>query len=587
MPVPPEPPVIVLGVSRSGTRLLKEMLDHHSELAIPPESYFLIPLWDRFRTGRDLEKLLVDLTFVVQLREWGVDPGEVRDRLPGGAGFRDVIRAIYTSYAERRGKRRFGDKTPLYMLYLELLEHAFLRPVYVHIVRDVRDAALSFGAMPEAPPAGLLWPRGLVDFACHWRSQVERARRFGSTVASDRYVELRYEDLVAEPVRKLREICPRLGLTFETSMLDYHRGVDPSEARFANHPRLADPPSPARTSWRERMRPADVERVEAVAGDLLDELGYERAFPRPSGPARARALVTGVSWSGKSATARWWFPVARRSPVWRWNQSRALRQAGFPEPTSAATAAPILTFHALESGPAPDSFPPLLFARGMAALHDAGYTTIGLLDLVACLRAGTPPPERTFVLTFDDGYRSVYERAAPILDRYGWTATLFLVADCLGRVESDSPRELWGRPMLGWREIDEMRSAGFSFGAHTLTHSDLTSLSTAEAEAEVAGSKAGLEAGLGQPVRAFAYPFGRYDERTREIVRLHFECACADRLGLASADSDIHALERVDAHYLRSERLFAGMQAGWFPIYLHARAAPRHIWRSLRRRAAG
>jgi hypothetical protein len=329
MPIPTAPPVVVLGVSRSGTRLLKEMLDHHSDLAIPSESYFLIPLWDRFRAGRDLEKLLVDLSFVVELREWEVDPGEVRARLPDGAGFRDVIGAIYSIYAERRGKRRYGDKTPLYMLHPELLEHAFLRPVYVHIVRDVRDAALSFEAMPEGPPAGWLWPRGLVDFACRWRSQVERVRRFGSTVVADRYVELRYEDLVAEPARKLREICPRLGLTFESSMLDYHRGVDPSDARFANHPRLADPPSPATRSWRDRMTPADVEGVEAVAGDLLEELGYERAFPRPSAPARARGLVVAASGSGKSAAARLLFPIARRSFAWRRKQSRVLRQAGF------------------------------------------------------------------------------------------------------------------------------------------------------------------------------------------------------------------------------------------------------------------
>lgn len=243
---------------------------------------------------------------------------------------------------------------------------------------------------------------------------------------------------------------------------------------------------------------------------------------------------------------------------------------------------PILTFHAIEDGPAPDSFPPDLFARGMARLHGEGYRTIELLDLVECLQTGAPFPERAFVLTFDDGYRSVYERAAPVLARYGWTATVFLVTgERRTGAGSDRLPEMSGRPMLSWREVDEMGKAGLSFGAHTLTHPDLTRLSPGRAEDEVAGSKASIEERLGAPVRAFAYPFGRYDATTREIVRRHFECACSDRLGLVSAGSDIHALERVDAHYLRRERLFAAIATRWFPLYVRTRAAPRRLRRAV------
>jgi peptidoglycan/xylan/chitin deacetylase (PgdA/CDA1 family) len=564
------------------------MLDHHSELAIPPESYFLIPLWDRFRAGRDLEKLLADLAFAIQIREWGVDPESVRARLPKSAAFTDVIRAIYESYAQSRGKRRFGDKTPLYMLHLDLLEHAFERPVYLHIVRDGRDAALSYAAMPQGHPRGWLWPRGLADFACRWRSQVEGARRLGAAVGPDRYVELRYEDLVAKPAKQLSEVCTRIGLTFEDSMLEYHRDAHLSSARLGINPRLAEPPSAAGRSWRERMRPGDVERFEAVAGDLLDELGYERAFPRPSGRARARMLLTEVSWSGKAASMRLSLPVARRSPAWRWKQSRLLRRAGFPVPLNSAPAmAPILVFHAIENSLAPDSFPPDLFARGMAMLQEAGYRTIPLLDLVACLRNGARPPAGSFVLTFDDGYRSVYEHAAPILARYNWTATVFLLGGARPRrAESAGPLEMSGRPLLRWREIDEMRNAGLAFGAHTLTHPDLTRLSAREAEDEIVGSKAALEEMLGERVRAFAYPFGRYDASTREIVRRHFECACSDRLGLVNTGSDAYALERVDAYYLRRDRLFAIVPTLWFPLYVHARAVPRRLRRSLSGRRA-
>lgn len=87
---------------------------------------------------------------------------------------------------------------------------------------------------------------------------------------------------------------------------------------------------------------------------------------------------------------------------------------------------PILTFHALDEGPSVISFSPRLFRRGMARLHDSGYRTLSLLEAVDRLRRGAPFPNRPFVITFDDGYQSVYAEAFPVLQRYGMSATVFL-----------------------------------------------------------------------------------------------------------------------------------------------------------------
>jgi hypothetical protein len=78
-------------------------------------------------------------------------------------------------------------------------------------------------------------------------------------------------------------------------------------------------------------------------------------------------------------------------------------------------------------------------------------------------------------------------------------------------------------------------------------------------------------------VNCFAYPFGRYDQRSREIVQHHFSCACSDKLGLITRDSDLYALERVDAYYLRTDRLFDIMLMRLFPWYIVARSIPRQI----------
>ena len=312
------PPVVVLGVSRSGTTLLKEMLDRHSELAIPSESYFIPQLWDRHGDRPDRDSFVDDLRRLGRVREWGVPPDEVYRRLPPRPSFADAIQAVYRVYAERRGKRRFGDKTPAYMQHLPLLEHAFPGAQYVHIVRDGRDACLSFLAMRRKPRFNWARPRGLGSCACQWALEIGRARRFGAALGASRYLELRYEDLVADPPRWLRRTCAFLGLEFEPAMLEYHRGVD--RTRLLDHPKLAEPPTPGLREWRRQMAPRHVELFEAVAGTVLVAYGYERAYPAPSVAARARAAYECGAFRARLLSWHVSLALVRRSPAWRVRQ---------------------------------------------------------------------------------------------------------------------------------------------------------------------------------------------------------------------------------------------------------------------------
>jgi Sulfotransferase family len=322
------PAVVVLGVSRSGTTLLRHMLDRHSELAIPGESYFIHGLWDRYRRRPDPSALLADLSCLARLREWEVDLETVRRRLPPGADFAEVLQSVYAGYAEARGKRRFGDRTPLYMLYLDALEQAFPRAQYVHIIRDARDAALSFRAMRAPPRGSWAWPHGLYDFAEQWRLEVTGARHFGATVAAGRYLELRYEDLVAAPEPKLREVCDFLGFEFEPAMLEFHRDVQPGQ--FRNHARLREPASPGSRNWRKEMSAAQLRRFEAIAGGLLSELGYQRACAAPSARTRWLAALDRGSCRLRLGIGRRFAWLARRTPLWRLRHRFELWRGGFP-----------------------------------------------------------------------------------------------------------------------------------------------------------------------------------------------------------------------------------------------------------------
>jgi hypothetical protein len=304
------PPVIVLGVGRSGTTLLRVMLDRNSELAIPYESFFVVPLARRHGRRPRLEAFVNDLGRFYQLYEWGIAPEDVRLRLRKGMTTGEAIAAVFEVYAESEGKPRWGDKTPLYMQHLPLIERLFPAAVWVHLVRDGRDAALSFLSLPEGF-SGKTWaqPRTTAQFAARWRTEILAARRLGGP-----YLELRYEDLVTEPERELRRVCEHASLPWEPQMLD-HTGVR-EVAEMPEHRNIAKPPTVGLRDWRNEMSREDALAFEAVAGDVLRDAGYELLEPQADYPTRqgrvelARFATLSKSWSATAA-------AYQRSPLWR------------------------------------------------------------------------------------------------------------------------------------------------------------------------------------------------------------------------------------------------------------------------------
>jgi len=243
---------------------------------------------------------------------------------------------------------------------------------------------------------------------------------------------------------------------------------------------------------------------------------------------------------------------------------------------------PIFTFHTLDDvDRSAIAYPPAGFTRAVETLHQLGSQTLEMDEVAARLRSGASFPPRGMGLTFDDGYRSVYEVAFPLLQRYGLKATVFLAVGRGRSGPSDSLPSMNGRPMLRWGEIRAMHRAGITLGAHTLTHPDLTRLPLHRVQEEIWESKARIEDVLGAPVTCFAYPYGAADQPIRQVVAERFGCACSDRLGLVSSRSDPHALERVDAYYLRAVPLFGMIFTEMFSWYLRARSLPRLIRRRL------
>jgi peptidoglycan/xylan/chitin deacetylase (PgdA/CDA1 family) len=181
------------------------------------------------------------------------------------------------------------------------------------------------------------------------------------------------------------------------------------------------------------------------------------------------------------------------------------------------------------------------FARQLDLLARRGYRGVALRDLLDRPLA----PEARAVLTFDDGYENVLSRALPVLRSHGFTATVFVVTAKIAGV-NDWDGETPGDALLSADGVRALHAAGIEIGSHGATHGVLTGLSDADLAAEVAGSKASLEAVTGAPVVSFCYPYGACDDRVVRAVRAAgYRAATVIRGGISPDLSDPFRLRRV------------------------------------------
>jgi peptidoglycan/xylan/chitin deacetylase (PgdA/CDA1 family) len=148
------------------------------------------------------------------------------------------------------------------------------------------------------------------------------------------------------------------------------------------------------------------------------------------------------------------------------------------------------------------------FERQIAWLHDQGYAGVRMDTLARCMRGEALCPPKPVALTFDDGYEDAFTAALPVLQRYSFSATFYIVSGFVGQAG-----------YMSWEQVAALRDAGMELGAHTIDHLDLRTLDPAEASRQIAQSKADLERSLGVSVASFCYPGGYYDPAIEEIVR--------------------------------------------------------------------
>lgn len=285
-------PFFILGVQRSGTTMLRLMLNNHPRLAVPHESKFILtfqpvlPKYGELTRRENVARLLDDIAEHPAVKAGALIVSKDLILQQPINSYADLVDVIMRSKAEALGKARWGDKTPFYTPSIDILWHLFPQAKIVHLVRDGRDVLLSHQKVS--------WlSNSLPKIAADWRWMATICHKVGSVRGPEWFLEVKYEDLVRQPEATLRRICAFLDEDFAPDMLEYHhtaRQEVPSES-LRWHQSSVESPNPSKLfQWKTQLSRADRVIFEQVAGDTLALFGYELENLESTWGSRARNL---------------------------------------------------------------------------------------------------------------------------------------------------------------------------------------------------------------------------------------------------------------------------------------------------------
>jgi peptidoglycan/xylan/chitin deacetylase (PgdA/CDA1 family) len=216
--------------------------------------------------------------------------------------------------------------------------------------------------------------------------------------------------------------------------------------------------------------------------------------------------------------------------IFDWLEVFWIKLAGIKDNSMFLTSIPILAYHQIIPVASLEGAGPLAisvdqFERQMRYLYDSGYRCMSLIEFLSLSASSGSQGNKTFALTFDDGYEDFFSQAFPILQHYGFTATVFLVTNLVGTKSNWEGGQ--GKPLLTWDQIRTLHNADISFGSHTHNHPVLPRLSRKQIYQELATSKACIETKLGQEAALLAYPYGKSNTLVQSIATtVGYRAAC-------------------------------------------------------------
>lgn len=266
----------IVGCPRSGTTLLRRMLDSHSEIAVTPETHFganYVSKRDRFGVAGEAcarSALLDDFCRSDGFREMAID--DTRFRTRAGSDPKDPwlpLRIAMQDFGRLRKSIIVGEKTPSHALYIEALSKAFSDARFLILRRDPRAVVASWHRTTWSK-------RTSTEVSEKWR-RYSQAMRHASRSLPGRCLEVRYEDLVSNPTAVLKTICTFLGTSFDPRMMFYHQRDASFPDEGVDDQLTFEPPNPLRIdAWRAETPASELRRIEAICVHEMAVYGYRR-----------------------------------------------------------------------------------------------------------------------------------------------------------------------------------------------------------------------------------------------------------------------------------------------------------------------
>lgn len=277
-------PVFMIGTQRSGSNLLRLMLNQLSDLASPHPPHILdrmYPLLDSYGDLENIEnfkQLVDDVCRLVELNPvaWDgvtLDRENVQSRCKNHS-LMAAFGAVYDVCAEVQNAKTWCCKSLANIKYVDDIEKYFENPKYIYLYRDGRDVALSF-------KKAVVGEKHIFNIATNWSKTQEIAINLRESIESDRIFSVSYEQLTSEPELTARAICEFLGMEYTDKMLEFHKTKEAENASksselWSNVTKPIDNKNSRK--FVKEMSEEDVRIFESVAGHVLDKLGYTREY---------------------------------------------------------------------------------------------------------------------------------------------------------------------------------------------------------------------------------------------------------------------------------------------------------------------
>lgn len=280
------PPFFIIGSPRSGTTLLRLMLNNHQNMIVPPECGFAVWFYEKYHSlgfsESVIDAFVQDVSTARKIETWNLDYAKLREYIitSGASSYSQAVSTVYEFYGHSSKKKfnRWGDKNNFYLRHIKTLCALYPSAQFIHIIRDGRDIACSYKALRKSKLVSKYAPDLPVDIneiAREWAENIQQIRESFEELSPAQVFEVRYEDVVSQPTQELHRICRYLGESYDPAMeLYYINNQEPVEFLQWKAKTLEKPTDSEVGKYRRELTGAEIEEFERISSRILKVYNY-------------------------------------------------------------------------------------------------------------------------------------------------------------------------------------------------------------------------------------------------------------------------------------------------------------------------